>query len=399
MFKNCNNKDDAKFIIQNAVQEPYKSVFEWLLDLAYLVVKDVKSNRMDAKNMAVVFCPNLYESPDINSPDALALSQNLLKFTEFAIRYRIDFRDNNPIGDPEERPYKNLVNFDDNDDLKNNDEPIEVIIPESEELVNQKNNDNMDDNKANNDSNNNDNDNDADGDDDDDAGGIDIPILPKDDEMDSNNNNNNNNNNDNSGDMNAFKAMIQEQKANEDAKINDIDKANDDEQDKDNGGFNSYQYGGGSHRGRQASISVKLFMNEYDIPEANSYEESPLNKTPIGHQGGLLSVVKLKQDIPNINDDNNNNVSVPSVPSMNDDDNDNDGNADAPIINDDNIEGTDEVAPPAAFDIPQSVNPYYTAAPAAPNDDDDDGNDNNDDNNNNVPKSLSEFGMNIYVFI
>merc|ERR1712048_1308202 len=49
-------------------------------------------NKMDAKNMAVVLCPNLYENND-----SMQLQGALLRFTEFAIRSRIQFRKNNPV--------------------------------------------------------------------------------------------------------------------------------------------------------------------------------------------------------------------------------------------------------------------------------------------------------------
>eukprot|EP01083_Nonionella_stella_P314263 1131504_1 len=79
-----------------SLNEPYKSIFEWLLDLAVQVVENVTKNKMDAKNMAVVLCPNLYEN-DQQSADAMVVQQALLRFTEFAIRHRIEFRRKNPF--------------------------------------------------------------------------------------------------------------------------------------------------------------------------------------------------------------------------------------------------------------------------------------------------------------
>merc|ERR1712187_266553 len=58
---------------------------------------------MDAKNMAVVLCPNLYENSNQNGADALSLQQSLLRFTEFAIRHRINFRKNNPVQEINDR--------------------------------------------------------------------------------------------------------------------------------------------------------------------------------------------------------------------------------------------------------------------------------------------------------
>ncbi len=74
----CSTQQEVGEII-DSLMEPYKSVFQWLLDLAVQVVQNSNKNKMDAKNMAVVLCPNL------------------LRFTEFAIRHRIEFRKNNPI--------------------------------------------------------------------------------------------------------------------------------------------------------------------------------------------------------------------------------------------------------------------------------------------------------------
>merc|ERR1712085_136441 len=47
---------------------------------------------MDERNMAVVLCPNLYENND-----SMELQGALLRFTEFAIRQRIEFRVDNPV--------------------------------------------------------------------------------------------------------------------------------------------------------------------------------------------------------------------------------------------------------------------------------------------------------------
>lgn len=100
----CSSIEEADQIIKNDMPEPYKSLFEWLLDLTVDVVNTQNINKMDEKNMAVVLCPNLYES-DMNSPDALQFSQSLLRFTEFAIRSRVKYRINNPIRPANDMPF------------------------------------------------------------------------------------------------------------------------------------------------------------------------------------------------------------------------------------------------------------------------------------------------------
>lgn len=95
MVSNCKSSEEAIKIISH-IPEPYRSLFEWILDLAVDVVAEVKVNRMDARNMAVVLCPNLYESTD-TSPAALTFSESLLKFTEYAIQARVKFRKHTSI--------------------------------------------------------------------------------------------------------------------------------------------------------------------------------------------------------------------------------------------------------------------------------------------------------------
>ena len=94
VFK-CSSQDEVAEII-SSIAEPYKSLFEWLLDLAVQVVDNVNKNKMDAKNMAVVLCPNLYENND-QANDAMSFQSALLRFTELAIRQRIQYRKNNPV--------------------------------------------------------------------------------------------------------------------------------------------------------------------------------------------------------------------------------------------------------------------------------------------------------------
>jgi len=85
--------------------EPYRSLFEWLLDVAVDVIEQVQHNRMDIKNMSVVLCPNLYESDDMQSPSALILSQSLLHFTEYCIKSRIDYHKTHPYRPADDTPH------------------------------------------------------------------------------------------------------------------------------------------------------------------------------------------------------------------------------------------------------------------------------------------------------
>ena len=103
MVSNCKSSEEAIKIISH-IPEPYRSLFEWILDLAVDVVAEVKVNRMDARNMAVVLCPNLYESTD-TSPAALTFSESLLKFTEYAIQARVKFRKTHPYRPADDMPY------------------------------------------------------------------------------------------------------------------------------------------------------------------------------------------------------------------------------------------------------------------------------------------------------
>ena len=96
MLRGVASQDEVAGIVEDHLFEPYRSLFLWLLDLAVDVVANAQHNKMDAKNMAVVLCPNLYQN-DVQSPDALLVQQSLLKFTEFAIRHRIEYREEHPV--------------------------------------------------------------------------------------------------------------------------------------------------------------------------------------------------------------------------------------------------------------------------------------------------------------
>lgn len=55
--------------------DPHKSLLLWLLDLMVTVVRHETSNRMSAKNVAIVFSPNLYSTHNDNPMAALTMAQ------------------------------------------------------------------------------------------------------------------------------------------------------------------------------------------------------------------------------------------------------------------------------------------------------------------------------------
>ncbi|ETO09392.1 rac GTPase activating protein [Reticulomyxa filosa] len=122
-------------ILDKFVREPYKSILEWLLDLVVEVYEHKDINRMDAKNMAVVLSPNLYDTSHISSAQAIVISQSLLKFTEAVIRWRIEFRKNGPCVPPMTANGNNndADDDDDDDDDDDNDDDNENDNEEEEE--------------------------------------------------------------------------------------------------------------------------------------------------------------------------------------------------------------------------------------------------------------------------
>lgn len=77
--KACDSDEMATSIL-NELTEPSLSIAHWLTDLICDIVDHSKVNLMSAKNMSIVFSPNLYK-PDARSPmEILVLSK---KFTDF----------------------------------------------------------------------------------------------------------------------------------------------------------------------------------------------------------------------------------------------------------------------------------------------------------------------------
>ncbi|ETO21352.1 rac GTPase activating protein, partial [Reticulomyxa filosa] len=104
-IEKCNKIEDTSDVIQQCLVEPHKSMFEWLLDLAVDVCEHKDANRMDAKNMAILLCPNLFDTNEMPSSQALSFSQSLLRFTEMAIKWRIEYRKTHPFRPADDVPF------------------------------------------------------------------------------------------------------------------------------------------------------------------------------------------------------------------------------------------------------------------------------------------------------
>lgn len=72
-----------------ALGEPQKSYFLWLLDLCVDIIKHSAANKMSAKAMAVVMAPNLYDPEKFGNPmKAMTFSAAVVKFLQFVIEHR-----------------------------------------------------------------------------------------------------------------------------------------------------------------------------------------------------------------------------------------------------------------------------------------------------------------------
>jgi len=70
------------------MEEPYRSVLQWLLDLMCDVAEHQEVNKMTAKNLAIVVSPNLFDVADSTPMDALFLSQKLAILLEQLVLMR-----------------------------------------------------------------------------------------------------------------------------------------------------------------------------------------------------------------------------------------------------------------------------------------------------------------------
>jgi len=91
---NCSTDTRAGDLMEN-FPEPYRSVFLWTLDLCLEVIEEATANKMTAKNLAIVFSPNLYRPPEITasmssveSLKVMTLIKQYTQFVELAIAWR-----------------------------------------------------------------------------------------------------------------------------------------------------------------------------------------------------------------------------------------------------------------------------------------------------------------------
>ena len=103
VIEECHEAEKIKEVIEN-MPDPYRSVYEWILDLCVEVVNN-KVNKMDSKNMSIVLSPNLYQleseasgaADAMPSPAAFMFTESLQKFTQACINWRVNFRTVKPV--------------------------------------------------------------------------------------------------------------------------------------------------------------------------------------------------------------------------------------------------------------------------------------------------------------
>merc|ERR1712228_469151 len=129
VLQEVESPDDVENVIK-LIKEPYRSLFEWLLDLCVDIVAkaNTKSNKMTHRSMAVVLCPSLYNACNA-TPKIL---RSVMEFTDFGIQWRSKYRKKYPakyeeeiIEDPNvtkaklENQNKSNKHNDDNDEHRN----------------------------------------------------------------------------------------------------------------------------------------------------------------------------------------------------------------------------------------------------------------------------------------
>lgn len=83
----CDNETSAAEIVQR-LEQPSRSIFEWLLDLCVIISDNQKVNKMSEQNMAVVIAPNLFEPSTEDPLASLMFSQKVANFLHKAILHR-----------------------------------------------------------------------------------------------------------------------------------------------------------------------------------------------------------------------------------------------------------------------------------------------------------------------
>jgi hypothetical protein len=84
---NCDSEDQAGKIVTE-MNEPYASYLLWLLDLCADVSDHADKNKMTAKNLGIVFGPNLFTPSDKDPMQSLLYSQKVANFLHKAIDWR-----------------------------------------------------------------------------------------------------------------------------------------------------------------------------------------------------------------------------------------------------------------------------------------------------------------------
>ena len=90
------NQQTAELIFEQlraGLQEPQNSLLLWLLDTMGQVVAHKETNKMSAKNMAIVIAPNLYSIVDLSNPmAAMTWTQRIARFAEVVLMARMQVR-------------------------------------------------------------------------------------------------------------------------------------------------------------------------------------------------------------------------------------------------------------------------------------------------------------------
>lgn len=88
-LQDCEKSDKAVHTIYHCMDEPQRSYLLWLLDLAVLVSSKQSLNKMTAKNLSIVWGPNLFRAEG-DPTTSLQLSQKIVRFLELAILWRAE---------------------------------------------------------------------------------------------------------------------------------------------------------------------------------------------------------------------------------------------------------------------------------------------------------------------
>ena len=89
VYKVADNNVDNAYTVLMSMDDPWKSVVLWLLDLMATVVQNEKKNKMCVKNISIVIAPNLF-TPNVENPmAALTKSQKVVEFLQKLLSARL----------------------------------------------------------------------------------------------------------------------------------------------------------------------------------------------------------------------------------------------------------------------------------------------------------------------